>query len=112
MSAALRVLWLLLLGVAASAGAESVTVLYPAGDCATGRIDVQVFDRQSRVWGPHPEHPQLATGRCVSEESGVLLNELRIRCIDPSAQRAPSAWVVGAEVFRALDASECEPGSN
>jgi hypothetical protein len=101
------VLAALTLVLSAAAAAEPVTVRFPAGDCSTHRIEVQVFDRDARAWQPHPQHPQLDTGRCIRMDSGVLLNELRVRCVDPKGRLAPSGWIVGAEVFQAGDASDC-----
>lgn len=85
-----------------------VRVYYAPGAC-TGGLEVQVFDRGASVWRPHPEHPRLAPGACVLEEPDRLLNELRVRCVDPSGRRAASAWVVGAE--RASGAAPCPPAS-
>jgi hypothetical protein len=99
---------MLWLAIPAAACGESVTVMFPAGDCATGQLEVEVFDRASGSWRAHPSHPRLAAGRCVTEDSGTLLNELRVRCVDPRAHRAPSEWIVGAEVFRAGSAADCE----
>jgi hypothetical protein len=99
-----------LVAIPTAVRAEPVTVMFPEGDCSTGRLEVQVFGRATRAWQPHPQHPQLTTGRCVTLDSGVLLNELRVRCVDPKSRFAPSEWVVGAEVFRAGDASDCESG--
>jgi len=74
-----------------------VLVYYPAGECA-GELEVEIYDRGSGAWVPHAEHPRLPPGACRSERSGQLFNELRVRCADPAGRRAPSAWVVGAEV--------------
>jgi hypothetical protein len=88
---------------------ERVLVFYTPGACAAGQLEVEIYDRALRSWRPHPEHPRLAPGACVLEAPGQLLNELRVRCLDPSGKRPPSAWVVGAEV--APGATPCKQTS-
>ena len=82
---------------APAARADRALVLYPAGGCS-GVLEIEVFERASESWRPHPAHPQLPPGACVEEPAGGLLNELRVRCADPAGARAPSDWVVGAEL--------------
>ena len=81
---------------AAPALSDSARVHYPAGACQTGELQVQLFDRASGEWRDHPEHARLAAGSCTRERAELLLNELRVRCVDPSGRLAPSEWVVGA----------------
>jgi len=88
------------------AQAEPVTVFFPRGDCESGVIEVQIYDRERRLWIPHSS-PRVRAGVCRTEDSGDLLNEFRVRCIDPSGRRMPSRWVVGAEVFRTAPRSTC-----
>jgi len=83
---------------------ERVLVYYPPGTCPA-QLEIELFDRESGAWRAHPEHPRLPPGACAWEEPGSLLNELRVRCVDPSGARRPSEWVVGAE--RAGEAPEC-----
>lgn len=89
------------------APSDRVFVYYTPGACAAGQLEVQLYDRVVGSWRPHPEHARLAPGACVLEAPGQLLNELRVRCLDPSGKRPPSAWVVGAEVARG--ATPCKP---
>jgi hypothetical protein len=77
-----------------------VLVYYPAGECR-GELELELYDRATGAWRPHPEHPRVATGSCHRELPDQLLNELRVRCADPAGKRAPSDWVVGAELARA-----------
>jgi hypothetical protein len=71
-------------------------VFYPRGGCATGELEIEVYDRAARAWRPHPTHPRLRADRCAEEQAGTLLNELRVRCVDPDGERQPSLWVTGA----------------
>ena len=84
----------------ARAAAEfgDVMVLYPVGDCATGVIEVQVYQREGSApgWHAHTEHPRVRAGSIQHEDPSKLLNELRVRCVDPEGVRPPSVWVVGA----------------
>ena len=75
---------------------ETVSVFYPAGSCVTGVIEVQVWDRDGAAWVAHPEHPRVEAGTCQTERSDQLLNEFRVRCIDPDGVKSPSEWVEGA----------------
>ena len=86
-----------------AARTDRALVHYPAGGCS-GVLEIEVFERASESWRPHPAHPRLAPGACVGEPAGGLLNELRVRCADPAGARAPSDWVVGAELAGAATA--------
>ena len=93
----------------ADEGGEHVLVHYPVGACETGHIEIQVFDRETAVWVAHPEHPRIEAGTCQREVAYVLLNELRIRCVDPSGRRTPSDWVSGVTLRPAESGSPCAP---
>jgi hypothetical protein len=86
-------------------------VFYPAGDCDGGQLEIQIFQRGdgggASTWVAHPEHPTIAPGTCQAEESGVLLNEIRVRCVDPAGAQRPSAWIVGADVSGKGEAPSC-----
>ncbi len=97
----------LVLGGPSGLRAEPVTVRFPQGSCDSGWIEVQVYNRLSDRWVPHPTHPRVAAGQCHIEESGRLLNEIRVRCVDPSRRRRPSAWVVGANVWKPEPNGQC-----
>lgn len=86
---------------------ELVRVLYPQGSCQTGWLAVEIWDREHGRWVTHPRHPLVPAGQCRSEDPGVLLNELRVACIDPSGRRANSPWVVGVQLAPGLPATAC-----
>jgi len=95
-------------GVLADAEPGMVRVFYPRGDCSTGIIEVEIFDRASERWKPHPAHPRVPAGSCQSEDPGVLLHEIRIRCVDPEGTVGPSAWRVGFDVYKPRAAPDCD----
>jgi hypothetical protein len=109
---ALLGLGVLPLEVACASGAgdseDRVRVLYPAGECDSHVIEIEVFDRASGKWQPHPEHWRVQAGTCQEEIAGLLLQELRYRCIDPELPSRNSEWVVGVDVFDPVAASKCE----
>jgi hypothetical protein len=87
-----------------------VLVHYPAGACATGWLDVETFERQADGWAPHAGGSRVRTGSCRFEPPDRLLNETRVRCVDPSGQRAPSAWVIGVAVDHPSELADCAVG--
>ena len=89
-------------------GENQVLVFYPKGDCGTGWLDIEVYDRDVRVWLSHAEHPRIATDSCQVEDPGILLQELRVRCADPANRARVSSWRVGAEVFKPVAADKCK----
>jgi len=99
--------WALALGalpVAAPVAAEPaagdpVQVFYPRKGCLGDRIELEVWDRRQALWQRHPVHPQVPLETCQIEDAGILLNEIRWRCIEPPGDHPPPAWVVGLDVF-------------
>lgn len=89
-------------GGAPTAIADPVEIYLDGGDCDTGTIEIEVFERERAEWIPHPHHPLVAVPSCQSEDAGGLLNEFRWRCAtgDPAA---PAPWrhlpVFDPEVF-------------
>ena len=81
------------------AAADPVQVFYPRGDCRGERIDLEVWDRDRSVWKRHPLHPRVPVESCQTEDAGVLLHEIRWRCVEPPDADPPAVWVVGLEVF-------------
>lgn len=81
--------------------AEAVRVFYDARACdaPSSLLELQVWDRDSASWRPHPRHARIEPDSCQLEDPGYLLNELRYRCIDSRGTRPPGAWIVGARVF-------------
>ena len=86
---------------------ERVRVLYPRGACATGVIEIEVFERGTGVWQPHPVHWRIPADTCQEEVAGVLLQEIRYRCVDPEAPSRVSAWILGVDVFDSISADRC-----
>jgi len=82
----------------APAHAARELVYFPRGACETETIELELFDRTTATWLPHPEHPRLTTDTCASLDPSALLNELRLRCLDPTGKATPSEWVTGFEV--------------
>jgi hypothetical protein len=104
-AAALGALALARLAGAAEA-ADPVRVFYPRGGCGTGRIAVEVFDRASDRWLPHPRHPLVDADTCQIEEASSLL-ELRVRCVDPAGVRKPSGWLEGVSIASPVSEEVC-----
>ena len=111
-------LWLVLQGFFSASpamadpilGEDQVLVFYPKGDCGTGWLDIEVYDRDIRAWLSHADHPRIATDSCQVEDPGVLLQELRVRCADPASRARVSSWRIGAEVFKPVAAQKCQKG--
>jgi hypothetical protein len=88
---------------------DPVLVYYPRGDCRGKQIELEVFDRQSRRWVPHPAHPLVPVESCQLEDAGRLLNELRWRCEEPPGTQPPSVFVV-LDVFDPRVMEQCSQG--
>lgn len=92
----------------ASWAADPVHVHYAGAHCRGDTIEVQVWDRDARRWIPHPAHPRFPVPSCQVEDAGVLLNELRWRCVEPPGPAADAApWIVGLDVFDPEVMSRC-----
>lgn len=87
---------------------DRVQVFYPKGECETGVIEIEVYDRSTQKWQPHAEHPQIEADSCQVEDPGVLLQELRVRCADPKHPARSSEWLTGVEVFEPLANTRCQ----
>ncbi len=88
---------------------DPVQVFYPAGDCTTGVIEIELFNRAVNQWQPHPAHPRIMADTCQTEDAGDLLNEIRVRCIDPANPARASDWLLGVQVFEPAGAPGCGP---
>lgn len=88
-------------------GFDPILVLFSSGGCESRVVDVELWSRDQEAWAPHPRHPRLVTGGCEVEDAGKLLNEIRIRCADPTGERDASPWRVGVNVWRPLGESAC-----
>jgi len=93
----------------ASGPTDPVRVFYPAGNCATGVIEIELWDRAARAWQPHPAHPRIMADTCQTEDAGDLLNEIRVRCIDPASPARASGWTTGVQVWEPAGAPGCAP---
>lgn len=78
---------------------DPIQVFYPRNGCSGDLIELEVWNRARGAWMRHPAHPRVPLESCQIEDAGVLLNEIRWRCVDPPGGATPMAWVVGLEVF-------------
>lgn len=91
-------------------------VHFPHGACATAWLEIQVLgaasdgDPPRRHWVAHPDGDRFRSGACRYEDPGRLLNETRVRCYDPAAQRAPSSWIVGVNLDGSDSPDDCSEG--
>ena len=116
-----RCLWLCILSVALGMAQPSraqdanswaqdpVLVYYPRGDCRGANIELQVFDRDTSRWRPHPVHPLVPVDTCQLEDAGRLLNELRFRCEEPADTDPPSMFIE-IDVFDPRVMEQCASG--
>ena len=65
---------------------DPIPVFYAGEPCEGESIEIEVFERESEAWRPHPVHPQIPVASCQDEDPGRLLNELRWRCVTPEGQ--------------------------
>ena len=86
---------------------DPVRVHYPAGECTTGVLEVELFNRVVKEWRPHPAHARILADTCQTEDAGDLLNELRVRCIDPGNPARASDWLMGVQVYQPASAPGC-----
>ena len=86
---------------------ERVHVFYPRGECETGVIEIEVYDRTSASWQRHATHWRVPADTCQAERAGVLLQEIRYRCVDPASPSRASAWTVGVDVYEGVSADRC-----
>jgi hypothetical protein len=97
--------WILLVALwAPPAGAQDgaidpIYVWFPSGSCRGEFMDLEVWNRSKRVWEAHPTHARIRVGTCQREDAGVLLHEIRWRCVEEPGPAPPPPWLVGIEVF-------------
>lgn len=84
---------------AAPVAGDPVQVFYTRKGCLGDRIQLGLWDRAGALWRRHPVHPEVPLETCQIEDAGVLLNEIRWRCIEAPGDQLPAAWVVGLDVF-------------
>ena len=97
------------LGQTPTSQEDRAQVFYPKGECETGVIELEVYERNTQSWRPHAEHPQIKADTCQWEDPGILLQELRVRCADPEQPARASEWLTGVEVFQPLSSALCQP---
>lgn len=86
---------------------DPVRVFYPAGECTTGVLELELWNRVVEEWRPHPAHARIMGDTCQVEDAGELLNEIRVRCIDPANPARASQWRTGVQVYEPSDAPGC-----
>jgi von Willebrand factor type A domain len=86
---------------------DPVQVFYPRNGCLGDRIEIEIWDRSKATWKRHPVHPQVPLETCQTEDAGVLLNEIRWRCIEKPTDRSAPGWVVGLDVFDPAVTESC-----
>lgn len=102
----LGLLWLLVSSGVAAQPLDPIRVYYPAASCRSGILEIEVWNRDRSGWEPHPEHPRIVGDTCHVEDAGVLLNEVRIRCIDATSG-PPARWRVGVDVWSPVWMETC-----
>jgi hypothetical protein len=95
--------------LAAESPHDPVRVFYPAGDCSTGVLEIELWNRVVEEWRPHPAHARIMADTCQLEDAGDLLNEIRVRCVDPGNPARASDWLTGVQVYEPADAPGCVP---
>ncbi|HXV36949.1 MAG TPA: hypothetical protein VEC18_07360, partial [Myxococcota bacterium] len=87
---------------------DPVFVYYPQRYCEGDRIALEVWDRAQARWVAHPSHPVIRTDSCQLEDAGVLLNEIRWRCLTRERSEPGEPWSVGVRVFQPEVMQHCE----
>jgi hypothetical protein len=95
---------------AASWAQDPVLVFYARADCRGEHLELEVYDRELKIWRQHPAHPLVPVDSCQVEDAGRLFNEIRWRCEEPPGTEPPSVWVEGLDVFDARVMEQCAVG--
>ena len=85
-----------------------IRVFHERLDCASNLLEVEVYDRNSQIWVEHPSHPRIFADTCQTEDTGVLLNEIRTRCAVPENAANWNLWKVGVEVWDLEQMQRCD----
>ncbi len=83
-------------------------VFFSGDGCHSGLLEVEVFDRGSREWRPHPAHWRILADTCHREDAGGLLNEVRVRCYDRNDPGRNGPWKVGFRLEELRREADCE----
>ncbi|MCZ6783353.1 MAG: hypothetical protein O7G30_08600 [Proteobacteria bacterium] len=86
-------------GASGGSPTDPVRVLFEGRECPSPFLQVEVWDRGQSAWSTHPSHAFILVDSCQVEDAGYLLNEIRIRCVDPDGQPG-TPWRIGVEVFQ------------
>ncbi len=86
---------------------DPVFVFYPRDLCDDGWIGLEVWDRAQLNWIEHPGHPVIPANSCQLEDAGVLLNEIRWRCLASDRAAPEDSWKVGVRVFESSVMAHC-----
>lgn len=78
---------------------DPIYVLFPRGSCRGEFMDLEVWNRSQGAWQAHPTHARIRVDTCQLEDAGVLLQEIRSRCVEEPGSWLPPTWIVGVEVF-------------
>ena len=106
--AALALLALPKLAMAWASTMDPVFVFYPRDFCSGERIALEVWRRDEQRWVKHPRHPVVPVDSCQLEDAGVLLNEIRWRCLEPDRSDPDQGWNVGVLVFEPSVMQRCD----
>jgi len=87
---------------------DPVFVFYPRGSCSGERIALEVWNRDEQRWAEHPQHPVIPVDTCQLEDAGVLLNEIRWRCLERGHSDQEQGWSVGVRVFENAVMQRCD----
>ena len=87
---------------------DPVFVFYPRDFCSGERIALEVWKRDEQRWVKHPRHPVVPVDSCQLEDAGVLLNEIRWRCLEREGSDQDPGWSVGVRVFEPNVMKRCE----
>ncbi|MFV1978080.1 MAG: hypothetical protein ACC649_01880 [Myxococcota bacterium] len=105
--AALALLALPRLAMAWASTMDPVFVFYPRDFCSGERIELEVWKRDEQRWVKHPRHPEIPVDSCQLEDAGVLLNEIRWRCLESGRSDRNQDWSVGVRVFEPSVMQRC-----
>ncbi|MBW2494698.1 MAG: VWA domain-containing protein [Deltaproteobacteria bacterium] len=87
---------------------DPVFVFYPRNFCRGDQIALEVWDRDEQRWAKHPRHPVIPVDSCQLEDAGVLLNEIRWRCLERGQSDWDEGWSVGVRVFESSVMQRCD----
>ncbi|MCH8084130.1 MAG: hypothetical protein IH885_07825 [Myxococcales bacterium] len=87
---------------------DPVFVYYPRDFCSGERLALEVWKRDEQRWVKHPRHPVVPVDSCQLEDAGVLLNEIRWRCLEREHSDRDQGWSVGVRVFEPSVMQRCD----